>query len=54
LLQGQDLRLLDENEKPKKFNLEQVQVFVNHSDPKTTQSYAKDHSGEIIDDMFGF
>jgi site-specific recombinase XerD len=54
LLQGQDLRLLDENGKPKKFNLEQVQVFVNHSDPKTTQSYAKDHSGEIIDDMFGF
>ena len=54
MLQGHDTRILDENGKPKKFTLEQVQVFVNHSDPKTTQSYAKDHSDEMIDEMFGF
>lgn len=54
LLQGQDLRLLDKDGKPKKFSLEEVQLFVNHSDPKTTQSYAKDHTDEIIDNMFGF
>jgi integrase/recombinase XerD len=54
LLQGQDLRLLDENGKPKKFTLEQVQKMVNHSDPKTTQDYAKDHTDEEVDNMFGF
>lgn len=54
LLQGQDPRILDENGKPKKFTLEQVQRFVHHSDPKTTQDYAKDHTDELIDDMFGF
>jgi integrase/recombinase XerD len=54
LLQGQDLRLLDEKSKPKKFTLEQVQKMVNHSDPKTTQDYAKDHTDEEVDNMFGF
>jgi site-specific recombinase XerD len=54
LLQGQDFRLLDENGKPKKFSLEQVQKMVNHSDPKTTQDYAKDHTDDVVDDMFGF
>jgi site-specific recombinase XerD len=54
LLQGQDLRLLDENGKPKKYTLEQVQKMVNHSDPKTTQDYAKDHTDDVVDDMFGF
>lgn len=54
LLQGQDTRILDKEGKPKKFTLEEVQVFVNHSDPKTTQSYAKDHTNEIVDNMFGF
>lgn len=54
LLQGLDTRILDENGNPKKFKLEEVQLFLNHSDPKTTQSYAKDHSNEIIDGMFGF
>lgn len=54
LLQGQDLRLLDENGKPKKFTLEQVQKTANHSDPKTTQDYAKDHTDEEVDSMFGF
>jgi integrase/recombinase XerD len=54
LLQGQDLRLLDENGKSKKYTLEQVQKMVNHSDPKTTQDYAKDHTDDVVDDMFGF
>lgn len=54
LLQGEDLRILTPEGKPKKFTLEEVQLFVNHSDPKTTQSYAKDHTSEIVDNMFGF
>lgn len=54
LLQGHDTRILDENGNPKKFNLEQVQKVVNHSDPNTTQGYAKDHTDSIVDDMFGF
>ena len=54
LLQAEDTRILDENGNPKKFSLEEVQLFVNHSDPKTTQSYAKDHTNEIVNGMFGF
>jgi integrase/recombinase XerD len=54
LLQGHDTRILDKDGNPKKFTLEEVQLFVNHSDPKTTQSYAKDHTTEIVDNMFGF
>lgn len=54
LLQGEDTRILDKDGKPKKFSLQEVQLFVNHSDPKTTQSYAKDHTNEIVDNMFGF
>lgn len=55
LLQGQDPRIIDPaTGKPKKFSLEEVQLFLHHSDPKTTQSYAKDHSEEVIDNMFNF
>ncbi|MDD4779011.1 MAG: site-specific integrase [Tissierellia bacterium] len=55
LLQGQDPRIIDvATGKPKKFTLEEVQLFLHHSDPKTTQGYAKDHSEEIIDTMFNF
>lgn len=54
LSQGTDLRLLDENGNPKKFPLEQVQVFAHHSDPSTTQGYLKDHSEDTINSMFGF
>lgn len=55
LLQGQDPRIIDPaTGKPKKFTLEEVQLFLHHSDPKTTQGYAKDHSEEIINDMFNF
>ena len=54
LAQGTDTRLLDENGNPKKFPLEQVQVFAHHSDVSTTQSYLKDHSDDTINQMFGF
>ena len=53
LSQGTDTRLLDENGKPKKYSLEQVQIFAHHSDPSTTQGYLKDHSEDTINDMFG-
>ena len=52
LLQGEDKRILDKDGLPKKFTLEQVQVYLHHSDPKTTLDYSKDHTDEIIDKMF--
>lgn len=54
LLQGNDPRILDKEGNPKKFSLEEVQLFLHHSDPKTTQGYAKDHSEETINNMFNF
>jgi site-specific recombinase XerD len=55
LLQGQDTRIIDESTGlPKIFSLEQVQMFLHHSDPKTTQGYAKDHTEDIINNMFDF
>lgn len=55
LLQGLDTRIIDKNTgKPKKFTLEEVQLFLHHSDPKTTQGYAKDHSEDVINNMFNF
>ena len=53
LAQGTDERLLDENGQPKKYPLEQIQVFAHHSDVSTTQSYLKDHSEDTINSMFG-
>ena len=54
LLQGTDNRILDANGEPKKFSLEEVQVFLHHSNPSTTLGYAKDHSEDLIDAMFDF
>lgn len=54
MVQGTDLRLLDAEGKPKKFPLEHVAIFANHSSTDTTKSYTKDHSDEILDGMFGF
>ena len=54
LAQGTDTRLLDENGQPRKFPLEQIQVFAHHSDVSTTQGYLKDHSEDTINEMFGF
>ena len=53
MLQGADTRIIDKNTGlPKKFPLEQVQIFLHHSDPKTTLDYSKDHTEEVIDTMF--
>lgn len=55
LLQGQDPRIIDPTTgEPKKFTLEEVQLFLHHSDPKTTQGYSKDHTEETINNMFNF
>lgn len=54
LAQGTDTRLVDENGNPKKFPLEQVQVFAHHSGIETTQSYLKNHDDDTINEMFGF
>lgn len=55
LLQGEDERIIDPNTgKPKVFPLDEVMLFAHHSDVSTTQSYAKDHSEEKLDSMFGF
>lgn len=53
LAQGTDTRLTDENGNPKKFPLEQIQIFAHHSDINTTQGYLKDHSEDTINAMFG-
>lgn len=53
LLQGEDPRLLDENGKPRKYSLEEVQKFVHHSSSDTTSGYAKNHDEDVIDNMFG-
>lgn len=54
LAQGKDTRLLDKDGNPRKYSLEQIQVFAHHSDVSTTQSYFKDHSDDTINEMFGF
>lgn len=55
LLQGEDTRIIDPNTgKPKIFPLDEVMLFSHHSDVSTTASYAKDHSDEKLDNMFGF
>lgn len=53
LLQGTDDRLKDENGNNKKFPLEQIMVFVHHSDVSTTQGYTKNHDEDTINEMFG-
>lgn len=53
LSQGTDTRLLDESGNPKKYSLEQIQVFAHHESSETTQSYLKDHSEDTINLMFG-
>ena len=54
LAQGTDTRLLDENGNPRKFSLEQIQIFAHHSNVSTTQSYLKNHDDDAINEMFGF
>ena len=52
LAQGTDTRLLDENGKPRKYPLEQVQVFAHHESCDTTKMYLKNHDDDIINSMF--
>lgn len=53
LLQGEDDRLIDsQTGLPKKFTLEQVQRLAHHESPQTTQGYSRDHSEDIINEMF--
>lgn len=54
LLQGDDDRLKDSNGNNRKFSLEEVMVLCHHSDVSTTQSYAKNHDEDTINEMFGF
>jgi integrase len=54
LLQGDDDRLKDKDGVNKKFTLEEIMVFAHHSNVSTTQEYAKDHSEDTINNMFGF
>jgi integrase len=54
LSQGTDMRLLDSNGNPKKFTLEQIQIFAHHESCDTTKTYLKNHDADIIDSMFGF
>ena len=54
LTQGEDLRMLDKDGKPRKFSLNEVQVFLHHASVETTQLYLKSHENDIIDDMMGF
>lgn len=54
LSQGTDLRVTDKEGKPIKFPLEKVQLVAHHSSSSTTQLYLQDHSGDEIDQMFGF
>lgn len=53
LKQGTDTRLLDENGKPREYSLDQIMIFMHHSDVSTTQSYLMNHDDEEIDAMFG-
>lgn len=54
LSQGTDLRLVDENNKPIKFELDKIMKFAHHSDVSTTQLYLMNHDDQEIDAMFGF
>jgi site-specific recombinase XerD len=53
LNQGLDTRITDENGNPKKFKLEEIKFLLNHSSVSVTEMYAKDHSEETVDNMFG-
>lgn len=54
LLQGQDDRLKNNDGTNRKYLLDEVMVFMHHNDVSTTQSYAKNHDEDTIDNMFGF
>jgi len=53
LLQGADDRLKNADGTNRKYSIDEVRVFCHHGDISTTASYAKDHSEDTINDMFG-
>ena len=53
LMQGTDLRLVDENGETIKFPLDKISKFMHHSDIGVTQGYLMNHDEEEIDAMFG-
>lgn len=54
LLQGTDDRLKNPDGTNRKYTLDEVMVLCHHGDVSVTASYAKDHSEDTIDNMFGF
>ena len=54
LLQGTDNRLKNPDGTNRKYTLDEVRVLCHHGDVSVTASYAKDHSEDTIDNMFGF
>lgn len=54
LLNGEDDRLKNPDGTNRKYALEEVKLLCHHEDISTTSSYAKDHTDDMIDDMFGF
>lgn len=54
LSQGMDDRVKTKDGNNRKFTLEEIQILMNHSSSATTQGYLKDHTEDIIKDMFGY
>lgn len=54
LKKGEDHRILDEDGKPKKFELTQISKLLNHESSAITEHYVKDNTEEEVDGMFGF
>jgi integrase/recombinase XerD len=53
LLNGEDDRLKNKDGTNRKYSLDEIKLLCHHEDISTTSSYAKDHTDEIIDNMFG-
>lgn len=54
LSQGLDDRLKNKDGTNRKYSLEEIQVLLNHSSSATTQGYLKNHTDDIIKQMFGY
>lgn len=53
--QGLDTRIIDEKTgKPRVFTLQQIQIFLHHTSSNVTEGYLKDHSEDMINEMFNF
>lgn len=54
LLNGEDDRLKNPDDTNRKYTLDEVKLLCHHEDISTTSSYARDHTEDQINDMFGF